>query len=403
MQQHIRGFGWRCPLAAIVSIALGTGPGALASEPSYTFHYGVSGDEAGSIDLGGAPIERDVFMFFEHTLGLYPRIDQQNGRWINGGLPQRADLDAHLGACLNEILEAIPDPEWDGFVVIDYESWTPWWEDTPRRYRNATIEDLRERMPYLTDEELETIGRQEYEAAARQLMEGTIDLGRALRPEARWGYWSYPKARHALLGDNEQTQWLWDASDAFYPSVYMTDYLVPDWMEPGLGQARYETYIESDFDGNLAVARQVAGPDRPVLAFAWPRYGRNNENQWYRLHLIEHEHLNLMLFGPYFWDADGVILWDNLPQPGIANAFQEYVDEEIGPMTRQINDYVVEQDQQNEEERIPQDVNSDGSVNTSDLAYVISKLGTDDELADINGDGIVDTSDVISVINAFTG
>jgi hyaluronoglucosaminidase len=400
MSRVCTGFCRRGSSAVIGAAVLLVGFGARAEDPSYTIHTALTGAFAETIDFGDAPVRHDVVMFYEHTLGLFPRIDLQSGAYINGGLPHLADYNAHMARCLNDILGAIPDPEWDGYAVIDYESWTPWWGDTTRRYREATVADLRRGNPEWTDDELGSNAERIYELHARRILEGTIQLGRALRPKARWGYWAYPKGRHANV---EGTQWLWDACDAFYPSVYMLNYLVPESETPGLGEQRYSTYIESAFNGNLGYARQIAGEAKPVLAFAWPRYGSLNENQWLRLRLLEPHHLQIMLFGPYFWNADGVIVWDNIPQPGLADVFQSYVTGTMAPVIEHIHDYVVEQDRLAEEQRVPEDVNNDGDVDTADLSYVIQHFGTDDALADINGDGIVDSIDLTLVRQAFTG
>lgn len=400
MSRECNGLGRRGLSAITGAAVLLVVGGARAEEPSYTFHSALAGAFAGSIDFGGAPVKQDVVMFYEHTLGLFPRISLQTGAYINGGLPHLADYNAHMGKCLNDILQAIPDPDWDGYAVIDYESWTPWWSDTTRRYREATVADLRRGNPEWTDDELGSNAERIYELHARRIFEGTIQLGRALRPKARWGYWAFPKGRHANV---EGTQWLWDACDAFYPSVYMLNYLVPESDTPGLGEAHYSTYFESRFNGNLGYARQIAGETKPVLAFAWPRYGSTNENQWLRLRLLEPQHLQIMLFGPYFWNADGVIVWDNLPQAGLAAAFQEYVTTTMKPEIEHIHEFVVEQDRLAGEQRVPEDVNGDGVVNTADLSYVVQHFGTSDALADVNGDGIVDSIDMTLVLRAFTG
>jgi len=382
------------------SVALAIGAGAIGAEPSYTYHYGVTGAYAGAIDLGDTPIRRDVIVFYQNNFGRYPSIDRETGAIINGGLPQLADYQDHFTACVGDILRRIPDEAWDGYAVIDFESWTPWWTDTPGLYRDASIADIRARRPELTDEEAEALARTTYEQAARLIFEGTLQLAHSLRPNARWGYWAYPQGRHAEI---ENTGWLWDASDAFYPDVYMKDYLVPETEEPGLGEAPYSKYISGAFDGNLAYARQVAGDSKPVLAFAWPRYRQSNANQWHRRHFLEPQHLVLMLSGPYFWDADGVVLWDSLIQQGMADLFQDYFDSAIGPEMERMTGYVIEQDRLDEQNQLREDINRDGQVDTSDLTYVLKHMGTDDALADINLDGIVDAVDLTLVTRAFTG
>ncbi len=405
MQQERNRCAGRCALRGALALlgamclaCLGSAAGSDRVMPSFTYHYAVTGAYEHLINTSGAPIEHDVIVFYEHTLGKFPRIDIGTGARVHGGVPHLADYSAHISACMDDIIEQIPDPDWDGYAVIDYESWTPWWNDTQEPYRVLTREIVRRNHPSFTPEQVEAFSIVTYESNARRIFEGTIELGRALRPNAKWGFWAYPKGR---LRDNYDTQWMWDASDAFYPSVYMRYYLVPDDVTPRAGEERYSRYMDRVFYGNLGYARDLAGGEKPVLAFAWPRYDGRNENQWYRRRELEPEHLRLMLLGPYAWDADGVVLWDNLPQPGLAEAFQTYFDESIAPEMRFMHQLVLEQDQLDDALWHPADVNRDGAVDTLDLITVINRFGTSDPRADINDDGIVDTIDLSFVQQAI--
>lgn len=56
------------------------------------------------------------------TQGLWPTIDN-NGKPVNGGVPQAANLSAHLAALEETIVGWLPDPLWDGNAVFDFENW----------------------------------------------------------------------------------------------------------------------------------------------------------------------------------------------------------------------------------------------------------------------------------------
>ena len=45
-------------------------------------------------------------------------------RPVNGGVPQAANLSAHLAELRRTVPLFIPDPEWDGMAVFDFEKWT---------------------------------------------------------------------------------------------------------------------------------------------------------------------------------------------------------------------------------------------------------------------------------------
>lgn len=54
-----------------------------------------------------------------------------------------------------------------------------------------------------------------------------------------------------------------------------------------------------------------------------------------------------------------------------------------------------------DEESCDEDVNSDGTVNVTDLLEVVNQWGTDNTSADVNSDGIVNVSDLLAVVSAW--
>jgi hyaluronoglucosaminidase len=43
-------------------------------------------------------------------------------------VPQAGNLSAHIETLKASVARQIPDPEWDGNAVFDFEAWTPIWE-----------------------------------------------------------------------------------------------------------------------------------------------------------------------------------------------------------------------------------------------------------------------------------
>jgi hyaluronoglucosaminidase len=80
------------------------------------------------------------------TQGLFPTISS-DGTIINGGVPQNGNLTLHLEAITTQLPTWIPEKNWAGNAVLDFESWTTVWElnDSPgdwhsKRYQNYSIQ-----------------------------------------------------------------------------------------------------------------------------------------------------------------------------------------------------------------------------------------------------------------------
>ena len=134
-------------------------------------------------------------IFYESQLGLYPYIDIQDAsdyeessnpadgsnqnpatndtiRFVNGGLPQNADLRAHLEKARADILKAIPDPDFAGPAVIDYEKWRPEWSlnwAARRVYQLESTRDALARFLGISEKSALELGRELFNKRARQV------------------------------------------------------------------------------------------------------------------------------------------------------------------------------------------------------------------------------------------
>ncbi len=380
-------------LAALAGACCIQARGEERAPAPWTFHYAATGAFASTIDLGEAPITRDrVVVFYMHNFGRYPYVDVDTGTEHNGVVPQRTDMTAHLLEVQADVARAIPDPRWDGFAVIDYEAWTPWWAHLTDRYKDESRAIVRAIHPEWSASQVENRARLRFEEAARSFMLRTLNTCKQVRPRAKWGFWSYPKQEFR----DDDAQWLWDAQTAFYPSVYMQMQGVPDHHEPGLGQAYASAFVRNRLVARVRYARELAGA-RPVAAFAWPRYGHTNPNEWLRLRPLTGSDLAMMLGGPRLFGADGVILWDNLPQASLAGVFQGYFNSRLGPAIERAHSDALDE----ASGRLRQDINRDGIVDASDLGLVLLALEPYSLDADLNLDGAVDVSDVVLLLAAI--
>lgn len=180
----------------------------------------------------------NITIFYSDKLGLYPRYSSQTGP-INGGVPQNASLDQHLRAASEDIRSFIPDRDFQGLAVVDWERWDPFWDrnwDSRRVYQEASKALVRARHTGWSPAQVESAARAEFEDAARKFMEGTLKLGQNQRPNGLWGFYGIPNCYNYYspksanyTGEcpevekkrNNELGWLWNISSALYPSIYL--------------------------------------------------------------------------------------------------------------------------------------------------------------------------------------
>ena len=141
-------------------------------------------------------------------------------------------------------------------------------------YKNASRAWVLARHPAMGAARVEELAKEEFEAAARQFFEQTLQTCKGLRPKASWGFYGYPscgKWRHEAVcpvvgkggGKNvtDQLAWLWRASDALYPGIYLC--CASD------RSSRNQSFVAAEMaESHRALA--VAGVDRPVVPYVWP-------------------------------------------------------------------------------------------------------------------------------------
>ena len=133
-------------------------------------------------------------------MGLFPSL--KAGVPVNGGVPQAANLTAHLAELRATLVHFIPDPEWDGLAVFDFEEWTNIWElmvagGTPGgwhsvAYQDYSIELERRAHPGWSENKLVAAAKESFEHSATEFLVETLRTCSALRPNARWGFYGYP-------------------------------------------------------------------------------------------------------------------------------------------------------------------------------------------------------------------
>lgn len=117
---------------------------------------------------------------------------------VNGGVPQAANITAHLIQLALDIENSIPDPDFTGLAILDWEAWRPLTsenDDSLSCYTEYSKRLVRaEGGPNAgnaTWVNLEAAAR--FDAGAQAFFTATVREIKKLRPQARVGFYSQGK------------------------------------------------------------------------------------------------------------------------------------------------------------------------------------------------------------------
>nr|XP_025966391.1 hyaluronidase-3 isoform X1 [Dromaius novaehollandiae] len=233
-------------------------------------------------NLDGHFAGQNITIFYKNQFGLYPYLSRQ-GIPRNGGIPQRVPLRTHLGRVAGDIRLRLR-PAFHGLAVVDWEEWRPLWArnwGAKRIYRAASEQWVWDRHPYLPAPRWLRLAQEEFEQAAQAIMEQTLLLGKTLRPRGLWGFYRFPdcfnnnwvkeanytgRCRPAEVLRNNRLHWLWAASAALYPSIYLP---------PTLPQGLRHRYVHYRLREALRVATFGATGLLPIIAYSRLSYRRS--------------------------------------------------------------------------------------------------------------------------------
>lgn len=272
-----------------------------------------------------------VVLFTEPNLGRYPKI--WRGRRVNGGTPVEADLAAHLQKAARDVERLIPDPDWDGYAVIDYEHWGVFWNGgASPEYQDRVRSFIRARHPSANDEEIEAISEKEWNEKSRAFMFETIALCKRLRPKAQWGFFGYPKIGFGSITTEvaeriEKQRFIFDHVDAVYPEVYARRITT----DKPTGDTRFAPagHFERFIDDMILWSKRLSG-DKPVMAYA--TLGHNSQYEDIRDRPLTDHDLRTVLLRPLEAGADGVILWDAVGSNERAVRFRDQFYNRVVPL-----------------------------------------------------------------------
>ncbi|MGH0177188.1 UNVERIFIED_CONTAM: hypothetical protein FKN15_074516 [Acipenser sinensis] len=279
----------------------------------------------------------NITIYYEGKLGLYPHYDLL-GKPVNGGVPQNGSLPEHLRAAGDEIREDIPRPDFSGLAIVDWESWRPLWArnwDSKTVYWEGSRTLVREKHPDWPPSKVEEAAQKEFQEAGRSFMEGTLKLGLSLRPGGWWGFYGFPacynyqyknstanytgRCPQLEMKRNDELGWLWNASSALYPSIYLDSDLHDK--DDCIQKFTHYRVLEA-----MRVAGQVVPVSPPVLPYARIVYA-------YTLKFLTQEDLIHTIGESAALGAAGVVLWGDAhyaQSQEVCQAVKEYVDGMLG-------------------------------------------------------------------------
>ncbi|XP_050676341.1 hyaluronidase A-like isoform X2 [Leptidea sinapis] len=277
--------------------------------------------------------------------GLFPALlkNESSGKFKfrNGGVPQEGDLDEHLAAFKNTVSQSIPDLDFSGIGIIDFESWRPVFRQNfgvlvP--YKDVSFEIEKKRHWWWPKEWIMAEAKLRFEDFGRIFMQKTLEIAKQLRPKAVWGYYAYPYCYNMasnnmvencptkVQDENDKTYWLWAESTALFPSVYSSENLS-------------SSELASLIRGRMKEASR-SKPGSLILPYFWYRYRDGG--------FLNERDLSTALKTLYKSNASGFIIWGSSKDVNTVDKckkLKDYVDTTFGPFiakytknTNRIND-----------------------------------------------------------------
>lgn len=274
----------------------------------------------------------NITLFYK--VGLWPQLLPDN-KTVNGGIPQLGNLSAHLAQVAVDVQAQMPNATSAAVAIIDWEAWRVTYElnyDALSPYRTASQQLVRRQHPDWTNEtQIGIQAKKDFDCAARAFFEQTLATCKALRPQARWGYYEYPLCAADIEGmhcnnaaANDGLDWLWKATDVLSPSIYQYNQDTP------LGNWTRTVLVK------VAEAVRVAPAGAAVLPFGTLWTKQHFANGSSASVFLDPPHLAVQLESVAQTGADGVIIWGSSANSGACENIRAYIESNFGPMAQSL-------------------------------------------------------------------
>uniref|UniRef100_A0AB38ZE73 Hyaluronidase n=1 Tax=Ectomocoris sp. TaxID=3104572 RepID=A0AB38ZE73_9HEMI len=269
--------------------------------------------------------------------GYYPAII--DGKDRNGGLPQEGNLEKHLTMFKKDVLKAIPDPDFNGVGIIDFEHWRPIFRENWASldiYRRRTREMVKIKYPYLDRSAVEKMATQIFEKSSFPFMNETLALAIRLRPNAMWGYYAFPycfnfspknlkkECTPEVKVDNDKSTWMYKTGTAVYPSVYLQQKVLNEAKRAKLIQYR-------TLEGNRIA--EMAAQKLKQYTYIYFKYTDTGE-------YLSKGDMKSSILEPMNAGSNGVIIWGSSSDVNSAKKCDQlynYIEKVIRPILKSAN------------------------------------------------------------------
>ena len=218
-----------------------------------------------------------IFIFNSSYFGLYPLAARNES-------PQTIDFASH-SIKIEEDLDKPTAPnsisvpkDFDGLIVPDYESWSPWYRLAPENMKVIAREQVKKIYPIaMPNFLLEKAAEVQFNRAAQKFFLTTIRAIKKARPLAKVGFygfpftWNYPNHAEYGIPFNDYMLPIYSELDVLLPSIYM---LYPNGFSQGNWVCTEEDQ-KAQIDINLIEAQRVKdriNKNQEIIPYCWHRY-----------------------------------------------------------------------------------------------------------------------------------
>ena len=179
--------------------------------------------------------------------------------------PSTTTTATHFHSPIGIVLGRLPDPNWAGNAIIDFEAYTPSWQLLESNYKTFSRNLVRQAHPHWGSAQVDAAASSAFEEKCNELFVGALQTARAARPKAYFGFYDIPRS----YCPDCNLSWfarVVDASSAVFPSVYLQLPTAKDGLPPSLlSTIRNETF--ANFNRTVESAVSLA-KGKPVYPFA---------------------------------------------------------------------------------------------------------------------------------------
>ncbi|KAF7270467.1 hyaluronidase A-like [Rhynchophorus ferrugineus] len=267
--------------------------------------------------------------------GSFPAILEKGNETFlrNGGVPQEGNLTEHLNIFRDILDQLIPNRNFSGLAIIDFESWRPVYRQNFGKltlYKTLSEDIERQKHPTWPNAWIKKEATKRFEDSSRKFMEETLRVAKELRPHASWGYYAYPycynlapnsmqrQCSKQVKQENDKIVWLFSTSDNMYPSVYLQESHTTE---------QSVQKIEGRLDEAIRIRKNIKR-NKNIYVYYWYKYQDSNN-------FLSQQNLFATLTVLASYEIEGVVMWGasaDVNSKTNCLKLYDYVDNVLGPM-----------------------------------------------------------------------